>query len=163
MQTTANAINNSATPMALRGYIPDHLLDTSKRDYYENSRIAVELQVRSIGLSVETSPANRADPFTLRVCTGEFGVHLDPQGARALALALLQLADVQEELAQQQGSATQRASDFTGQEQYAAGVAVECFGAHSPEALRLTRHIVERSGKTWLTESAPTTTGEVLA
>ena len=47
------------------------------------------------------------------------------------------------------------ASSFTAEENYAAGLAVECFGAEAPETLRFVKHIVERSGKTWLTDRAP--------
>ena len=47
------------------------------------------------------------------------------------------------------------ASSFTAEENYAAGLAVECFGADAPETLRFVKHIVERSGKTWLTDRAP--------
>lgn len=66
-------------------------------------------------------------------------------------------------MADQQPAADQNASDLTQLDQYAAGLAVQCFGADSPEALRLAKYIVERSGKKWLTENAPATTAEVLA
>lgn len=156
MQTTAKPTNNSATPEALRQYIPDHLLDPNQRGNYENARIAVELMVRGIDLSVETSPASRTEYATIRVSTGEFGQHLDAKGARLLAQALLQLADVHEELTLDQQRATSRATNpFTNLEQHAAGLAVECFGADSSEALRMAQHIVQRSGKTWLTDRAP--------
>ena len=49
----------------------------------------------------------------------------------------------------------QACSAFSAQEQYAAGLAVECFGADAPETLRFVKHIIERSGKTWLTDRAP--------
>ena len=104
MQTHPAAINNSATPQALRQYIPDHLLDTSKRDYYEVRHILSEIMVRGIDLSIETHPTDKSQAPTIRV-QAEYAQHLSPAMARELALALLQLADVQEELARQGGVA----------------------------------------------------------
>lgn len=107
MQTNPAAINNSATPEALRHLIPDHLLNTSQRSHYENLRILVQVMARSVDLSIETAPGNQHAPAApmLRISTGEFGQHLKATDTRALALVLLQLADVQEELAQQGGAA----------------------------------------------------------
>lgn len=104
MQTHPAAINNSATPHALLQYIPDHLLDSSKRDYYEIPRILTEITVRGIDLSIETHPTDKSQAPTIRVAT-EYAQHFSPAMARELAIALLQLADVQEELAWQGGAA----------------------------------------------------------
>jgi hypothetical protein len=104
MQTQPAAINNSATPQALRQYIPDHLLDTSKRDYYETQRVLTDITVRGIDLSIETHPTDKSQAPTIRV-QAEYAQHFNPAMARELAIALLQLADVQEELARQGGAA----------------------------------------------------------
>ncbi len=98
------AINNSETPQALRQYIPDHLLDTSKRDHYEIRHILSEITVRGVDLGIETHPADKSQAPTIRV-QAEYAQHFTPAMARELAIALLQLADVQEELARQGGAA----------------------------------------------------------
>jgi len=103
MQTTA-AINNSATPHALRKYIPDHLLDISKRDHYGTGRTLSEIMVRGVNLSIEPRPADKSQAPTIRV-QAECAAHLNPAMARELALALLQLAELQEELVHQGGTA----------------------------------------------------------
>lgn len=104
MQTHPAAINNSATPEVLRQYIPDHLLDTSKRDYYETRRTLSEIMVRGVDLGIETHPIDNSQAPTIRV-QAEYTQHFTPAMARELAIALLQLADVQEELARQGGAA----------------------------------------------------------
>lgn len=104
MQTTPAAINNSATPPALLKYIPDHLLDTSQRDYYENRRTLSEIMVRGVDLGIETHPADKSQAPTIRIAA-EYAQHFSPAMARELAIALLHLADVQEELASQGGAA----------------------------------------------------------
>lgn len=104
MQTTPAAINNSATPPALLKYIPDHLLDPHNRDYYETLRTQSELMVRGVNLSIELHPVEKTQAPTIRV-QAEYGQHLSAPMARELAVALLQLADAQEELARQGGAA----------------------------------------------------------
>ena len=165
MQTHPAAINNSATPQALRQYIPDHLLDTSKRDHYEIRHILSEIMVRGVDLTIETHPADKSRAPTIRVQAAH-AQHFTPAIARELALALLQLADVQEELAYEQSrAAAHRTSNspFSDEQQLAAGLVVECFGPESPEALRFTRHIVARRGLPWLTEPASRTNQDALA
>lgn len=100
--STIPATNNSATPPALQQYIPDHLLDASKRDYYGHERFLCDLLVRSVELGIERYPTDGTPIITVR---SELTQHMKAQDARALALALLQLADIQEELAQQGGAA----------------------------------------------------------
>lgn len=63
-----------------------------------------------------------------------------------------------------QPAASQRIGGATTEEHHAASLVMECFGADSQEALRFTRHIVERNGLTWLDDQdAPTATYEPQA
>ena len=104
MFSTAHATNNSATPPALLQYIPDHLLDERKRDYYTCKHTLCEIQVRDVELGIERIRAIAGDAQMIRVNTNAT-VYLSAKSARAVALAMLQLADTLEELAQQGGAA----------------------------------------------------------
>ncbi len=100
----APATNNSETPPALLQYIPDHLLDESKRDYYTCKHTLCEIQVRSVELGIERIRAIAGDAQRIRVNT-HATLFLTAQDARAVALAMLQLADTLDELTQQGGAA----------------------------------------------------------
>lgn len=93
---TAPAINNSATPPALLHYIPDHLLKTGNRDHYETVRTLCEIKVRGVDLGIENHITNKSLPPAIRV-QAEYAQYMSAQAARAVALALLQLADVVDE------------------------------------------------------------------